>query len=256
MISDPGFYAIAVPAVLLVGLAKGGFLGGFGIVGVPMLTLVMPPVQAAAVLLPVLIAMDAIGVWSYRKHFDAANLIILVPAASLGIFVGWLTAASVSESHIRLIVGLVAIAFTLDHWLGIRPQASAAPPSPPHRIKGGLAGALSGFTSFVSHAGSPPLQMYLLPQRLERRRYAGTMVTYFALVNLIKVPPYFLLGQFSPENLAASAVLLPLAPVAVGTGIFLVRRVPQKPFYRIAYGGLFLVSLKLVWDGGRAVMGL
>ena len=253
MISDPGFYAIAVPVVMLIGLAKGGFLTGFGIIGVPMLALVMPPVQAAAVLLPVLIAMDAIGVWSYRKHFDAANLKILVPAATLGIFVGWLTAAFVSESHVRLIVGLVALVFTLDHWFAIRPRKAAPGPS---LLKGSVAGALAGFTSFVSHAGAPPMQMYLLPQRLDRRRYAGTWIMFFAATNLIKLLPYFLLGQFSTENLFASAVLLPVAPLAILLGIFLVRRVPQEPFYRIAYGCLFLISLKLVWDGARAVLGL
>lgn len=253
MIADPGFYAIAVPAVMLIGLSKGGFLTGLGIVGVPLLSLVIPPVQAAAVLLPVLIAMDVIAVWSYRKDFDAANLKILVPAACVGIFIGWLTAAFVSESHVRLIVGLVALAFTLDHWLGIRPRTTATKPDP---IKGGFAGALSGFTSFVSHAGSPPFQMYMLPQRLERRHYAGTWVVFFALTNLIKVLPYFLLNQFTSGNLATSAVLLPAAPLAILLGIFLVRRVPQKPFYRLAYGCLFLVSLKLVWDGGRAVLGV
>lgn len=253
MISDPGFYAIAVPAVLLVGLSKGGFLGGMAVLGVPLLALVIPPVQAAAIMLPILIAMDVIGVWAYRRSFDKVNLMILVPAACLGIVVGWLTAAYVSEGHVRLIVGLVALAFTLDYWLGMRPQKAAPGPD---ALKGGFWGALAGFTSFVSHAGSPPLQMYMLPQRLERTVYVGTGVMFFALVNLIKVPPYFLLGQFSGENLATTGVLLPLAPLAMALGIFLVRRVPQEPFYRIAYGCLFLVSLKLIWDGAQVTLGL
>lgn len=253
MILDPAFYAIAIPAVLLVGLAKGGFLGGLAILGVPLLALVIPPVQAAAILLPILLAMDVIGVWAYRKSFDTANLIILVPAACVGIAVGWLTAAYVSESHVRLIVGLVALAFTLDHWLGIRPRQATPGPDP---LKGGLLGVIAGFISFVSHAGSPPLQMYMLPQRLAHRLYVGTTVMFFALVNVIKVPPYFLLGQFSGENLATSAVLLPLVPPGMLLGIYLVQRVPQEPFYRIAYGCLFLVALKLIWDGAGALLGL
>jgi hypothetical protein len=253
MISDPGFYAIAVPAVLLVGLSKGGFLGGMAILGVPLLALAIPPVQAAAILLPILIAMDVIGVWAYRRSFDKANLMIMVPAATVGVAVGWLTAAYVSEGHVRLIVGLVALAFTLDHWLGIRPRKEAPGPDP---LKGGFWGALAGFTSFVSHAGSPPVQIYMLPQRLERTIYVGTSVMFFALVNLIKVPPYFLLGQFSGQNLATTAVLLPVAPLAMALGIFLVHRVPQEPFYRIAYACVFLVSLKLIWDGARALLGL
>jgi len=253
MITDPAFYAIAVPAVFLIGLSKGGFLGGIAILGVPLFALMIPPVQAAAILLPILIAMDVIGVWTYRKSVDKPNLFILVPAATVGVIIGWLTAAYVSESHVRLIVGLVALAFTLDHWLGIRPQTVALGPNP---FKGGFWGALTGFTSFVSHAGSPPVQIYMLPQRLERTIYVGTTVWFFALVNLIKVPPYFLLGQFTKENLATTAVLLPLAPLAMALGIFLVRRVPQEPFYKIAYTCVFLVSLKLIWDGSRAVFGL
>jgi len=253
MITDPWFYLIAVPAIAIVGLAKGGFLSGMAVLGVPMLSLIISPVQAAGIMLPILISMDAIGVWAYRRSFDMANLKIMAPATVVGIAIGWATAAHVSEAHVRLIVGLVAFTFTLDYWLALRPHKTGQAPG---KLTGSFWATLAGFTSFVSHAGSPPAQMFLLPQRLPNLIYAGTMAVLFAWINLVKVVPYYLLGQFSPGNLATTAVLLPLAPLAMIAGIRLVRRVRQEPFYRIAYGCLFVVSVKLIWDGGREIFGV
>jgi hypothetical protein len=252
MITDPAFYAVAIPTVVLVGLAKGGFLNGMGILGVPLLALVISPVQAAAIMLPILIAMDVVGVWAYRRDFDRANLSYLIPGSVIGIGVGWLTASIVSEAHVRLLVGLIAVAFTLYFWLGIRPAAKAPGPQ---LAKGYVAGAFGGFTSFVSHAGSPPIAMYLLPQGLPPMIYSGTHAILFAAINLIKVPPYLALGQFSATNLKTSLVLMPIAPLATWASVWLVRRVPQGPFYKIAYACLFFVGLKLIWDGGRRLIG-
>jgi hypothetical protein len=246
MIEDPLFYAIAVPAIIVVGLSKSGFLGGVAVLGVPLMALVIDPVRAAGILLPILIAMDAVGLMAYRRSFDRRSLMLLLPAAAAGILVGYLTAAMVTESHVRLIVGIVALAFTLDHWITLRARAA---PRKAGSLMGTACGAVAGFTSFVSHAGSPPVQMFLLPQRLPAPVYAGTMVILFAAINLIKVVPYFLLGQFSAANLATTAVLLPIAPLAMYAGIKLVKLVPPGPFYRIAYGCLFVVAVKLIWDG-------
>lgn len=249
MITDPWFYAVAVPAVLLVGISKGGFLSGIAVIGVPFLTLAISPVQAAAIMLPILIGMDVVGVWAYRKSFDKRSIMILLPAAALGITIGFFTAAYVSEAHVRLLIGLIALTFSLDYWIRKRPSAAG------HSVlKGGFWGTVCGFTSFVSHAGGPPFQMYMLPLSLPPRIYAGTAAILFACVNLIKVPPYFLLGQFTYENMMTVLVLLPLAPIAMLTSIWLVRRIPQEPFYRLAYGCLVLVSLKLIWDGASILL--
>ncbi len=248
-IADPLFYAVAVPAILVVGLSKSGFLSGLAVLGVPLLSLVIAPVQAAGILLPILIAMDVVGVWAYRKTFDKRSLAILLPAAVIGIVAGYLTAARVSEADIRLLVGVIALGFTLHYWLE---QSRGGTSGPPRQISGAfgvLAGTVAGFTSFVSHAGSPPVQMFLLPQRLRAVTYAGTMAMFFASINLIKVPPYFLLGQFSWENLATAALLLPLAPLSMAAGIKLMRHVRQEPFYKLAYGCLLIVSVKLIYDG-------
>jgi uncharacterized membrane protein YfcA len=251
MITDPNFYAVAVPAVFLVGVAKGGFVGALAMLGVPLMALIISPVQAAGILLPILIAMDLFALWAYRRVYDLRNLKIIVPAALAGIVVGWLTASFVSEAHVRLIVGIVALLFTLDYWIGQRKQRQATGPD---TIKGGFWGAIAGFTSFVSHAGGPPLHMYLLPQKLEPRLFAGTSVIFFTIVNWIKVIPYAALGQLGTENLATSTVLAPLAPIAIFTGAWLVKTVKADTFYRLAYIGIFVISLKLIWDGGSAIL--
>jgi uncharacterized membrane protein YfcA len=250
MISDAWFYAVALPAIVLTGLSKGGFLGGIGGMAVPLMSLVISPVQAAAIMLPILIAMDWIGVWAYRHDWSGPNLKIMLPAATAGIALGWATAAYVTDAHVRLLVGAIGACFTLNYWFGLKPAGSAPGP---HRLAGTVWGAVAGFTSFVSHTGGPPFAVYMLPQRLPNAVYAGTAVMFFTAVNLIKLPPYILLGQFSPTNLKTIAVLLPLAPLAMLAGVWLTRRVPQEPFYRIAYGCLFAISLKLLWDGVRAI---
>ena len=250
MITDPWFYAIAVPAIALTGLAKGGFLGAAGGLAVPMMSLVISPVQAAAIMLPILNVMDLVGVIAYRRDFDRDNLKILLPAAVVGIALGWATAAYVTEAHVRLIVGLVGLAFTLNYWLGGGANKAAAERN---RAKGSFWGMVSGFTSFVSHTGAPPFNIYMLPQRLPNAALAGTAVMFFTTVNIIKLVPYYALGQFSTANLTTSLMLLPLAPLAMLTGVWLTRRVPQEPFYKIAYASLFVISLKLIYDGVRAV---
>ncbi len=251
MITDPLFYAVAVPAVILMGLSKGGVAGSLAMISVPMMSLVVPPIQAAGILLPILIAMDVFALWAYRRTWDLSNLVILVPAAIIGIFIGWYTAEHITEAHVRLIVGVVAFLFTLDYWIGWR----AGSESEPDLARGGFWGTLAGFTSFVSHAGGPPMQIYLLPQRLERRLYIGTMVVFFWIVNWIKVIPYAYLGQLDATNLETSLVLAPLAPLSIFAAVKLVDLLNNDAFYRLTYLILFLISLKLIWDGATSFGG-
>lgn len=252
MIDDPFFYAVAIPAIILTGLAKGGFLGGLGGLAVPMMALAISPIQAAGIMLPILICMDMVGVAAYRKEFDAPNLKIMLPAAIVGIGVGWATAAWVTEAHVRLIVGLVAFIFTMRYWLDWKGEQQ---PQGRNKVKGGFWGLVAGFTSFVSHTGAPPFQVYMLPQRLPNAVYAATAIMFFTTVNLIKVVPYAALGQFTAANLTTTAVLLPIAPIAMLAGIWLTRNVPQEPFYKIAYASLLIISIKLIWDGATTIIG-
>ncbi|MEW5421087.1 sulfite exporter TauE/SafE family protein [Amorphus sp. 3PC139-8] len=254
MITDPIFYLCAIPAVIVVGISKGGFGGSIALLGVPLMTLVISPIQAAGIMLPILVLMDLIAVASYRRTFDKTVLIMTLPGAFVGIALGYALASSVDEAMVRLMVGLVAVVFSLDHWVLKRRRPSDHVPPAHSPVKGTLWGALAGFTSFVSHAGGPPYQMYAIPLQMEKRMFAGTAVMFFFALNVTKLVPYFLLGQFSTANLETSAVLFPVAIAAILLGIWLVKVVPQEAFYRVLYVFVFVVGLKLIWDGATSLL--
>jgi uncharacterized protein len=246
MITDPWFYALAIPALLATGISKGGFAGGIGLIAVPLMALTISPVQAAGIMLPILIAMDMIGVWAWRKSIDKRNLLYLLPGAALGIGIGALTAGFVEDDHVRLLVGTIAILFVGNHFFGL---ANEGPAHGPDKIRGTLWGALGGFTSFVAHAGSPPYQIYMLPQKPDKSIYVGTSVMFFTIINLIKLPAYGILGQLAPGNLMTAMVLLPLAPLGMVLGIKLHHKIPEGPFFKVTYALIFFVGLKLIYDG-------
>jgi hypothetical protein len=251
-IADPAFYAFAIPAVLLMAMGKGGFGGNLAVLAMPVMAMSAPAVQAAAIMMPILIIMDAISIWAWRKTWSRTNIIIMLPAGIAGTFLGYLTAAHVSDAALRLIIGLLALAFCLQVWLS---RAEDAPARPPDWGRGSLWSGVSGFTSFISHVGGPQLSIYLLPQKLPKEVLAGTFTVYFTIINLIKLPGFFALGAMTPQNLATSAVLAPLAAIGTVLGVWLVKRVSTELFYRIMYVVLFFVALKLVWDGVRGLVG-
>tara|TARA_R110002096_G_scaffold6409_1_gene29687 strand:- start:47370 stop:48128 length:759 start_codon:yes stop_codon:yes gene_type:complete len=248
LLSDPYFYAVSIPAVLLFGIAKGGFGGALGVASVPLMSLVMSPVQAAGILLPVLCMMDLISVWAYRGKWAWPELRMLVPAALIGIVVGTLMAGYLSAASIKLIVGVVALSFIAHHLYAKRRDA-AAERKPVATFAGIPAGAAAGFTSFIAHSGGPPLSMYLLRRPLNRTQYVATAAVFFTTVNYVKLVPYGWLGQLSTDNLTASLILAPFGPIGVALGIFLHKRVSDRLFFRIAYIMLFVVALKLINDG-------
>jgi uncharacterized membrane protein YfcA len=253
MITDLLFYAAAIPAVTLMGLAKGGF-SGIGLLSLPLMALVVSPVQSAAIMLPILIVQDVVTVWAYRHAWDRRNLAILVPSAMGGILAGYLLAARVSDAAVLVAVGAVSVAFALRR-LVVERRARAAAPARADVPRGLFWGSIMGFTSMIAHAGGPPFQIYLMPQRLPRDMFVGTGAVLFALINWLKVPPYIALGQFSPENLATSFVLFPVAVASTWLGVLLVRRVPAERFYSVVYCLLVLVGLKLLWDGVSGLLG-
>lgn len=244
--TDPVFLAVALIAVLIVGLSKAGFLSGLGVVGVPLLALVMPAREAAAVMLPVLLCMDAVAVWMYRKSFSLSTLKIMLPGAMVGTLIGWALWAVVSDAMVLLMVGVITVLFVLDALLPLRKKLSGLPPSKPW---GTFWGGMSGFTSFISHTGGPPFQIYTLPQQMPPMVYAGTNAIFFAIVNTSKLVPYFFLGQLNVENLTLAAALAPAGIIAVLIGIYGVRRISATLFYKIAYGLIFMLSLQLIWEG-------
>lgn len=248
LITDPWFYAAAIPAVLLVGMSKGGFGGGLGTLAVPLIALVISPVQAAGILLPILCLMDLFSLWAYRGQWIWPELRVLLPASLAGIAVGALTFGYMSPALIRLLVGVVAIVFTFHYLVARRGGRNEPLPDYP-RPAGVAAGAVAGFTSFIAHAGGPPVSMYLLRRPLDRTDFVATTVLFFTVVNYTKLLPYAWLGQLGPGNLMTSLVLAPLAPIGVATGVYLHRRVSDRLFFGIVYVLLAAVGVKLVWDG-------
>ena len=252
MITDPSFYLVAIPAVLLFGITKGGFGGSLGVIAVPMMALVVSPVQAAAVLLPILCLMDLVGLWVYRGQWVWAELRRLLPASMLGIGAGTLLFGYLGPSLVRLIVGLVAITFTAHYFVNTRRNPAGRLRDFP-RSAGTAAGTIAGFTSFIAHSGGLPINMYLLRRPLNRTDFVATTVLFFAVVNHVKLIPYAWLGQLQVGNLMTSAALAPLAPIGVMTGVWLHRRVNDRLFFRIVYVLLFSIGAKLVYDGIRGL---
>jgi len=253
IITDPVFYAVAIPAVILLGLSKGGF-SGVGTIAAPLIATVVPPMQAVGLLMPLLVTQDAVTVWSYWRKWDMAILKIMVPGQIAGIGLAWLIAAHVPDSAIRLVIGLIAVGFALSQWFGIAARF-AREHEQPSAVAGQFWGAVSGFTSFIANTGGPPFQIYVLPKKLEKEVFVGTYSLFFAIGNALKVVPYFLLGQLNPTNLGTSAALLPLAVAANLGGVWLVRRTPAEAFYKIIYVLIFLIGLQLLYAGGAELVG-
>lgn len=245
VITDPSFYAVAVPAVLLMGVSKSGFGAGFGALAVPLMALAVPVPQAAAILLPLLLVMDVLGLAALVKEADRGLLRLLLPAGLLGTVIGTVLFGLLPAHVVAGVVGALTLLF-LAQRLFFPAQADAPPPP---RWLGFALGTASGFTSFVAHAGGPPVSVYLLPLRLQPVVFTATMAVFFAAVNASKWIPYAWLGLIDLTNMATSVALMPLAPLGVWLGVRFVRRVDQRLFYRLIHLGMFLTGAKLLWDG-------
>lgn len=233
-----------MPAVVLLGLSKGGF-AGLGALSLPMIAFATDPVRAAAILLPILIVQDVVGVWAFRRSIDRFVLGWTLPGAVIGIILGYLFAASVPADGVLAAVGAISMLFGAYRlWRDRRGQLAAS--ASPGWV-GSLFGVMSGFTSQIAHAGQPPWQLWVLPRRLERDVLVGTTAVYFAAVNWIKVPAYLALGQFTRENLLTAAALLPVAVASTFAGVWLVRRVSPERFYSAIYWLMIAVGAVLVW---------
>lgn len=244
---DPTFFAMAVPAVLLSGISKGGFASGAAFIGTTMLALVIDPARAVGLMLPLLMLMDVTALRAYWGKWSRPNVRVLMAGMVAGVIAGALLFRGVSADGIRLVVGGLAIAFVAFQLLRARgwlkPGAAFGRPG-----WGLFWGGVSGFTSFVSHSGGPPASMYLLACGLDKTRFQASTVLAFWWVNLIKFPFYFALGMFSAETVRANLVLAPVAVLGVFIGVHAHRVVPDALFFRLTYALLLVTGSKLVWD--------
>ncbi|MCW2337577.1 putative membrane protein YfcA [Sphingobium sp. B2D3A] len=243
---DPFYILCAVVAVVISGLAKGGFSGA-GSLAMPILALAIDPVRAAAILLPILIVQDVVGVWAFRRTWDAHVLAVMIPGMTIGVALGYFFSAQVSADVVLGVLGAISILFGLQRLWVERGHAITLPSNSPAWL-GVLFGVASGFTSHVAHAGSPPFQMWVLPRKLPRDTLVGTTAIAFAVMNWIKVPAYAGLGQFTRANLLATGVLIPLALISTMLGVKLVRKVDPERFYVLIYVLMILLGVKLLAD--------
>ncbi|GAM98007.1 integral membrane protein [alpha proteobacterium U9-1i] len=232
--------------MILVGLGKGGF-SGLGALCVPVMALAISPVQAAAILLPILMVQDVVTTWIFRGLWDLRQVGVLIVGGVAGVFAGFVLAATVSVAMIELALGGICILFGL-HRLWVERGGEFAAMKFPAWV-GVAAGAAAGFTSQLAHAGGPPIQMYYAPQRVDRDMFLGTTTLFFTVLNWVKLPAFAALGQLTITNLAASIVLLPLAIVATWIGARLARSISSARFFRVIYALMIVLGLKLCWDG-------
>ncbi|OQW87015.1 MAG: permease [Rhodoferax ferrireducens] len=244
LITDPYFYMVTIPAVLLMGISKSGFGAGFGSLAVPMMALAVTVPQAAAILMPVLLVMDILGMAAFRKDFDMKLLRFLLPWGLVGIGVGTLLFKVLNAQVVAGLVGAFTLLF-LAQRVAFPPKPDSPPPP---KWLGAILTATAGFTSFIAHAGGPPVNAYVIPMRLSPVRFTATMAFFFFVINLSKWIPYAWLGLLDWRNMATSLVLLPIAPIGVWVGVWLARRISQRLFYGFLYAGMLLTGLKLLWD--------
>jgi len=212
-------------------------------IAVPLLSLIMPSIKAAALMLPIFILSDVVGVYLYRKEFDKENLKILIPAGLLGVIIGWLTASMISDNAVSLLIGILGVGFCLNIWLRKPAKTLAKKPSKRHGL---FWGTLSGFTSFISHSGAPPYQIYMLPQQLPKLVFAGTTTIVFACVNLAKIIPYALIEPFTTSMLTTAMLYLPVALVGTMVGKYSVHKLSERWFYLLVQIALFLICTQLI----------
>lgn len=246
IITDPLFYLIAAPVVLLTGMSKTGIPGLFGGMAVPLLSLVISPLQAAAVMLPVLCFIDLFGLRAFWGVYDRRNLPILMAGLAIGVAVGTLIFGFVRQDVLRLVIGAIAIAFALNNLVG---WARNRPPAQTSWPRGVFWSSISGLTSFLAHAGAAPVMAYLLPLRLDKRAYVGTTIWFFFASNYAKIIPYAFLGQLDASNFLTALVLLPFVPLGVKLGVLVQGKLKERVFYQISYWALLSIGIKLVYDG-------
>jgi uncharacterized membrane protein YfcA len=245
------FYPVALIAILLTGISKGGFAGGAAGIGVPLMSIFIAPPEAAGIMLPILCAMDIFGVWAYRGRWSREHLKALLPGALVGIVLASLLFGTLPVNAIRLLIGVISVVFALNQWFGLTQRLATAlsrERRKPGRFAGALWGAASGFTSTLAHAGGPPFSVYILPQRLDKTTLVGTSAAFFLIVNYVKLVPYAYLGQLNFGNLATALAFAPLAPAGIWLGVWLHGKISDRTFYQVSYVLLFTTGAKLIYD--------
>ncbi|MFC1664819.1 sulfite exporter TauE/SafE family protein [Pseudomonadota bacterium] len=253
LITDPWFYAVAIPAVISIGISKAG-VGGSGAIAVPLMALAIPVPQAVAILLPIICLADIFAIWAFRRTWHKRNLMIMIPAATVGIIIGTLSFKYLDENAIKILIGLIAVAFASQQIADQVGNKLDQPPTQPNVTRGSFWSLASGFTAFVAHSGSVPLSVYMIPQRLDKSVYMGTLAIFYTYVNYAKIGPYWWLGQFNITNISTAVALISMVPLGIVLGLWMHRKFNEVLFYRTIVALLFLTGLKLLYDGFDGIL--
>lgn len=245
---SPLFWLLASLAVLLAGFSKAATGGGIAILAVPLMSLVIAPARAAAIMLPILCVMDLLGLWSYRGRADKRLLAMMIPGALIGIAAGALVFGVVDVRWVKAVLGLECLLFAINRLRSAR-QLAVAEAKVATRGTATFWSSISGFTSTLAHAGGPPMMQFLLPLKLEKLTFVATTVTFFSIVNYLKLVPYGFLGLLDLGNLGTSLMLAPVIPIGYWIGLRFAKAIPEKPFFTFVTWSLLVTGLKLLWDG-------
>ncbi|TNF22156.1 MAG: sulfite exporter TauE/SafE family protein [Rhodobacteraceae bacterium] len=243
----PGFFAIALPAVIFAGISKAGFGSGAAFASSSILAIVLPPGVALGIMLPLLMLVDVASLGPYWKRWSWPESRALMLGALPGVALGAALYKVTDDDAIRLLIGLISIGFVA--WQISVKRGWIRLGGRPLPVRGGyLAGLVAGFTSFVSHAGGPPAAVYLLGRQLDKTTYQASSVLVFWAINLFKAVPYSFLGIFTVQTLLADLILAPAALIGTWLGIKAHHRIPERAFFALAYVLLTCTGVKLVWD--------
>lgn len=247
MLPDYSLFAwgLIVFATYITGISKGGFAGGFGGLSVPLMAIAIGPVEAAGLLLPLLIAMDAFSIRAWWGKHSRVEVRHLIPGAIVGIVIGTLLSGVLNDDAIRLILGVLSILFAA--YMLFQPSN----PRQPHPVWAWPAGIGCGFTSFLAHAGAPPINLYLIPRGLDKATFIATCVVTFTAVNLLKLGPYLWLGEINIASAWASALLVPVAWAGVRSGLWLQHRVSERLFFRLIIVSMAVIGVQLITQALR-----
>ncbi len=243
---EPVFWALAIPAVVFAGVSKGGFGSGAAFAATPILALVVEPAVALALMLPLLMLMDVAALRAYWRGWHAPSARVLILGAIPGIAVAGLLYDHAPPDLFRFLIGALAVGFVAFQlaqragWLAFGAGAFAA-------RTGYLAGATAGFTSFISHAGGPPVAVFLLSQPIRKTVYQATVVIVFWAINLLKLVPFLWLGFFTVQSATLSLMLAPVAFFGVWLGVRLHHMVPESYFFALTYVLLTVTGARLIW---------
>lgn len=244
IIDDPVFYMVAVPAILVYGIGKGGLGGAVGDVVVPLMALAISPKLAASILMPILIVMDIAALKHHRRNVDWSQIKAMLPGGLLGVALAALFLKQLPEYGLQILIGAISVGFVCLYVF-----KRSATEKKVGRLGASIWCGLGGFTSTAIHAGGGPVSIYLLPQKLNKLKLIGTIVWFFAIINFTKLGVYTWLGGMSPDNLLTALILAPLAPLGVKLGVILLHRVSQELIYKLCYLFLFISGSKLLFDG-------